>query len=176
MTRRLVCLLPMLVFCLAVNLRGFSQSRPNPAPGEKGEEQNETFLDTLQKMKIKREEEAHKKLLKTAVEVRDEAETLLKGLSGEGEAAALPKDADKRLKVIEKGARKIRTESGGGNGEKQITTPPATLGESVSQLSEVSRRLASGMEKTSRHVVSAGVISRASEIIELVQIIRGYMK
>ena len=135
------------------------------------EEQNETFLDTLKRMQIKREEDEHKKLVEKALQIKEAAESLNK----ENDSSHLQRTADKKLREIEKSAKQIRSESGGGDDGKQLESPPKTLAEALKQLSDASERLQVSMEKTSRHVVSASVIAETSEIIQLVKIIRGYL-
>src|SRR5207249_12245930 len=146
---------------------GAQSVSPPPPP----DEQNETFLDTLKRMQIKREEDEHKKLVEKALQIKEAAEDLSK----EGDGQHLQRAADKKLREIEKSAKQIRSESGGGDDGKQLEAPPKTLAEALKQLSEVSERLQVSMEKTSRHVVSASVITETSEIIQLVKIIRGYL-
>jgi hypothetical protein len=135
------------------------------------EEQNQTWLDTLKKMQIRREEEEHKKLVKAATEVKENAELLLKDANG----SKLPRSAEKKLKEIEKGAKKIRSESGSGDPDKQLDPAPSSLEDALRQLSEASKKLQAGVEKTSRHVVSAAVVTHATEVIQLVKLIRGYL-
>lgn len=154
---------------LLVTPVSIAQNPPDKQQNE--EQQSETWLDTLKKMQIRREEEEHKKLVKTAVEVKENAEALLKDVSG----SALPKTAEKKLKEIEKGAKKIRTESGGSGDEDDDSPTPPNLAEALRQLTEASRKLQEGVEKTSRHVVSITVASTATEVIQLVKVIRGYL-
>ena len=162
-------ILPALAAVLLVTPSGIAQNPPDKHQNE--DQQSETWLDTLKKMQIRREEEEHKKLVKTAVEVKENAEALLKDASG----SALPKTAEKKLKEIEKGAKKIRTESGGSGDEEASVPTPSNLEEALRQLSEASKKLQEGVEKTSRHVVSITVASTATEVIQLVKVIRGYL-
>ncbi len=135
------------------------------------EEQNDTFRDTLVRMRIKREEEEHKKLITKAEQIKENALALAKEPIG----AHLSREADKKLKEIEKNARSIRSESGGGEDEK-LETPPQNLADTLKQLSEASERLNEKLGKTSRHVVSLTVVTEATEIIQLVKLLRGYLK
>lgn len=134
------------------------------------EEQNETFRDTLVRMRIKREEEEHKKIVAKAEQIKEHALALAKGPVGK----YLPRDADKKLKEIEKNARNIRSESGGGE-DVPLETPPQNLAEALKQLGEASERLNDKLSKTSRHVVSLIVVAEATEIIQLVKLLRGYL-
>src|SRR5581483_11656908 len=134
------------------------------------EEQNETFRDTLVRMRIKREEEEHKKLITKAEQIKEDALALAKEPLGK----RLPRDADKKLKEIEKNARNIRSESGGGEDEP-LESPPKNLPDALKQLGEASERLNERLSKTSRHVVSLTVVTEATEIIQLVKLLRGYL-
>ena len=135
------------------------------------EEQNETFRDTLVRMRIKREEEEHKKLVAKAEQIKEHALALVKEPVGK----QLARDADKKLKEIEKNARNIRSESGGGE-DVPLETPPHNLPDALKQLSEASERLNEKLSKTSRHVVSLTVVAEATEIIQLVKLLRGYLR
>lgn len=157
---------------LLLALAGFSRAQSgNPPASTPPEEQSDAFRDTLVKMRIKREEEEHKKLVKTATEVKDSAESLLLDLAGD----KLPAVADKKLKEIEKGAKKIRSESGGGGNDQNLDPAPANLKAALEQLVEASKRLHGRMEKTSRHIISATVVANATEVIQLVKVIRAYL-
>lgn len=134
------------------------------------EEQNETMLDTLKRMQIKREEDEHKKLVGKGAQIKDEAEELRK----EATNGRLPAAADKRLKSIEKYARQIRSDSGGGQ-DAPLEHPPADLEAALKQLFEVSESLNAHLAKTSRRVVSVSVVENATEIIQLVKILRTYL-
>jgi hypothetical protein len=139
------------------------------------DEQNETFIDTLKRMQIKREEDEHKKLVEKALQIKEAAENLNKENGGEKSGLHLARAADKKLREIEKSAKQIRSESGGGDDGQQLESPPKTLADALKQLSDASQRLQVSMEKTSRRVVSASVVAETNEIIQLVKIIRGYL-
>jgi hypothetical protein len=145
----------------------------NPAHPE---EQNETMIDTLKRMQIKREENEHKKLLEKGSQLRDEAEALAKEasiISGQP-VDRLPRTAEKKLKEIEKFAKQIRSDSGGSQDEP-LDSPPSNLDEALKQLLQTSERLNRNLAKTSRRVVSIAVVGDATEIIQLVKILRGYL-
>jgi hypothetical protein len=134
------------------------------------EEQNETFRDTLVRMRIKREEEEHKKIVTKAEQIQD----LAQKLSKEAMPARLARAADKHLKEIEKNARNIRSDAGGGE-DVALETPPHNLADTLKQLNEATERLNKELSKTSRHVVSITVAAQATEIIQLVKLLRGYL-
>lgn len=161
-------LLFALLICLGTALDARAQTAETS--GTAAEEQNETFRDTLVRMRIKREEEEHKKLVTKAEQIKEHALALAKEPAG----SQLPRDADKKLKEIEKNARNIRSESGGGE-DVPLETPPHDLPDALKQLSEASERLNEKLGKTSRHVVSLTVVAEATEIIQLVKLLRGYL-
>jgi hypothetical protein len=135
------------------------------------EEQNETMLDTLKRMQIKREENEHKKILEKGEQIEEEANLLLRDLHGRTQ---LPRATEKRLKNIEKFARQIRSDSGGSEDEP-LDTYPANLEEAIKRLCEVSERLNENLAKTSRRVISLAVVSDATEVIQLTKLLRRYL-
>jgi hypothetical protein len=145
---------------------GQSQSQP--------EEQNETMLDTLKRMQIKREENEHKKLLEKGVQIKDEADALSKETPDPANNR-LPRLMEKKLKEIEKSAKQIRSETGGAEDEP-LNSPPSNLADAIKQLCETSERLNQDLAKTSRNVVSISVLDDTNQIIQLVKILRGYLK
>ena len=135
------------------------------------EEQSEPFRDTMVRMQIQREETEHKKRLEKASQIRDLASDLLK----DSEKGRLSHSADKKLRDIEKAARQIRSELGGSNDDTPLETPPDTLSKAVHKMDTLSEQFNTSLEKTSRRVVSATVLAEASEIIQLVKIIRSFL-
>lgn len=135
------------------------------------EEQNETMRDTLKKMQIKREEEEHKKIVGKGSQIKDDVEALSKDAVDE----RLPRTAEKRLKDIEKSAKQIRSEAGGSEDEP-LESPPNNLADALKRLAEVSDRLNERLAKTSRRVISVAVVGDATEVIQLVKILRTYLK
>jgi hypothetical protein len=135
------------------------------------EEQNETMLDTLKRMQIKREEDEHKKILGKGEQIEEEANLLLRDLNGRTQ---LPRATEKRLKNIEKFARQIRSDAGGSEDEP-LDSIPSNLAETLKQLCEVSERLNANLAKTSRRVISLAVVDDATEIIQLTKLLRKYL-
>ncbi len=145
-------------------------AEPAPVPAA---EQNEAFRDTLVKMRIKREESEHKKLLDKTSQIKTDADELAK-LAANGH---LPKSSEKKLRDIEKSARHIRSEAGGGNDDDAVKfeSPPESLTEALQRLQTAGDELTDSMGKTSRHIVSLKVIADATDIIRLVKLLRGYL-
>lgn len=79
----------------------------------------------------------------------------------------------KKLERMEKLARRIRTRAGGSDEDASLDKVPAALEQALDRLAESSEALSKGLEKTPRMVISASVIERANELLELIRFIRG---
>ena len=169
MARKVLSSLFLLSLLLGTAMSAAAQTAE--VPGSVAEEQNETFRDTLVKMRIKREEEEHKKNVTKAEQIKTFATELLKAAVSN----SLPRLTDKKLKDIEKNARTIRTDSGGGE-DTPLEEPPNNLEAALKRLDEASDHLFKLMEKTSRHVVSVTVSAQATEIIQLSKLLRTYLR
>ncbi len=155
-------------FVLAARAQGEVPGQPPAA-----EEQNETMLDTLKRMQIKREEMEHKKLLDKGRQITDGVEEFAKAATGN----TLPRANEKRLREIEKLARQIRSEFGG-NGENDqdpLESPPGSLEETLKRLTQQGEKLNKELGKTSRRVISFTVIEITTEITQLLRLLRGYI-
>jgi len=151
-------------------------SQPVLAQQEEEEKKppSEGFNDTLVRMKIKREEEVHKKLVKSSQQAAEIAGRLDQHIRGE-KRDWLDRGAEKKLKEIEKAAKQIRSNIGGSNDDKDFEIPK-TVEEGVTRLAETSKKLSEQMEKTSRHMISAPIIVSASDMLRLIKILREYIK
>jgi hypothetical protein len=166
-------------FCLASGLLSLLLWASQPVWAQTEEEEkkpppSEGFNDTLVRMKIKREEEAHKKLIKSSQQAADIASRLNQHIQGKSRDM-LDRGAEKKLKEIEKAAKQIRSNVGGSNDDDDFETPK-TLEDAVNRLSDTSKLLSQQMEKTSRHMISATIIVSASDMLRLIKILRGYIK
>jgi hypothetical protein len=160
----------ILIICLlflATLAVGQSSTADQPLP----EEQNETMLDTLKRMQIKREEDEHKKILNKGMQIKEEANVLAKESD---KKYRLPRSTEKKLKNIEKLARQIRSDSGGSE-DDPLDSPPTNLPEAVKRLCDVSERLNMDLAKTSRRVISLDVVADATEIIQLTKFLRTFL-
>jgi len=166
MLRILFSILWLLLIASAAGAQ--SSSAGDPA----AEAQNETMLDTLKRMQIKREEDEHKKILEKGEQIKLDAETLAK----EAGAGRLSREDEKKLREIEKAARQIRSEFGGAGDDNPLDPKPATLDDALKQLGDASERLNKHLSKTSRRVISVSVVEVANEITQLVKVLRGYLR
>lgn len=157
---------------LCVSLLTLCASSPAYAQQEeeKKEPPSEGFADTLRRMQIRRAEDEHKKLVKSAQQAAEIASTL----SPLSDGKKLDPKAEKKLKEIEKAAKQIRRNIGGANDDKDFESPK-TLNEAIERLAETSKTLSQQMEKTSRHITSAAIIVSASDMLRLIKILREYL-
>lgn len=78
----------------------------------------------------------------------------------------------KKIERLEKITRKIRSEAGGSDGEVTIENPPAQIEPALARIVELSEKMRKVVEKTPRQVVSASVIERANELLEIIRYLR----
>ncbi|MDT7540796.1 MAG: hypothetical protein QOE33_700 [Acidobacteriota bacterium] len=123
----------------------------------------------LKSVEIRRSEESYKENLERAreavqlsAEVRDTFK-LQKALS-------VPEQ--KKLARIEKLARSIRNDAGGGEDDTTLADPPASLATALERLAQMCEEFRKKVEKTPRHVVSAAVITSANQLIEITRLIK----
>ncbi len=139
-------------------------------PDDKKDPPSEGMQDTLNRMKIKRQEVELKKLIKSSEQAYEISQTLSPLIEKE----SLGKPAEKKLHEIEKAAKQIRNYIGSANKEEEFT-PPKNLTEAVENLTESCKKMNEQMEKTSRHVVSAAIIVSSSDVLRLIKILRAYI-
>lgn len=90
---------------------------------------------------------------------------------------ALDRTDLKKLERLEKLIKRIRSRAGGsGDGEDSSLTAPPDLSHSLTRLAELSDELYKAVEKTARQVVSASIIERANELLELISQIRSFVQ
>lgn len=78
----------------------------------------------------------------------------------------------KKIERLEKLTRRIRGEAGGSDGEVTIENPPQELGAALQRIAEMTEALRQGVEQTPRQVISALVIERANELLEIIRFVR----
>ena len=83
---------------------------------------------------------------------------------------------EKKLERLEKLTRKIRSEAGGSDGEMTLEDVPAQIEPALTRLTEISDKLRKGVETTPRQVVSAAVIERANELLEIIRYVRSFAR
>lgn len=86
---------------------------------------------------------------------------------------SLGREELKKLERLEKLTRRIRSEAGGSDDrDSSIEKTPTQIESAISRLAEVSEEMRKGVEKTPRQVVSAAVIERANELLDIITYIR----
>lgn len=78
----------------------------------------------------------------------------------------------KNLERLEKLVRRIRSAAGGSSGDKDEVVAPPDLSAALARLTETAEVLHTGVEKTPRMVVSAAVIERTNELLQLIRYLR----
>src|SRR5215475_5372278 len=121
-------LFSILCLLLIASVAGAQSAGATNPPAE---EQNETMLDTLKRMQIKREESEHKKILDKGEQIKLDAEDLTK----EAVNGHLPRVGEKKLREIEKAARQIRSDFGGAGDDDPLDPKPNNLDDALKRLS-----------------------------------------
>ena len=124
--------------------------------------------EMLRRAEIRHEEETHKEMVERADQAAQIGDEILASFKKNN---SLTRDDLKKLERLEKLARKIRSSAGGSDDDKEFD-PPGMIGGAVARLAELSGDLKKSVSKTSRLVISAAVIERSNEMIELIRHIR----
>lgn len=90
--------------------------------------------------------------------------------------ATLSRTELKKLERLEKLTRRIREEAGGSSGDVTIENPPRELKSALGRLAELSEEMRKGVEKTPRQVISAFVIERTNEVLEIIRYVRSFLR
>jgi hypothetical protein len=80
----------------------------------------------------------------------------------------------KKLDKIEKLMRRIRSEAGGSDSEVTLDQVPKDLESALTRIADVSDQVRKEVEKTPRQVISACVIERANQLLEVIQYARRF--
>jgi hypothetical protein len=125
--------------------------------------------EMLKAMELKREESDYKEHLARAKENAQLAVELKETYSRQ---KALNEPELKKLGRMEKLARQIRSRAGGEENKDELKEAPPQIEAALERLAHLSTELQKKVESTPRQVVSAAVIKRANEVVELVKYIR----
>src|ERR1041384_3476970 len=133
-----------------------------------------TFEEELRaKRAIKLAEKEHEDNLNRAKEISELGQSLKNDLK---DRSALDREDTRKIDRLEKLTKKIRGEAGGEDDDVQIAAPPADVPTAVSQIADNAEQLSKDVQKTPRQVVSAAVIDRANVLLQLVKILRGFIR
>lgn len=78
----------------------------------------------------------------------------------------------KKLDRLEKVTRKIRSRAGGSDGDVILADMPNQMGPLLKRLADSVDDMRKAVEKTPRQIVSATVIERSNEILEIIRFVR----
>jgi len=129
--------------------------------------------EMLERARIRFEEESHKEMVERADEAARIGDEILASFKKHN---SLTRDDLKRLERLEKLARKIRGGAGGSDDKEELQDPPNKIEGAVQKLAELSVNLKKSVSKTSRLVISAAVIERSNDVIELIKHIRNFRR
>ncbi|HEX8351585.1 MAG TPA: hypothetical protein VF611_01580 [Pyrinomonadaceae bacterium] len=125
--------------------------------------------EMLRRAEIRHEEENHREMVERADQAALLSDEILTSFKMNN---SLTRDDLKRLERLEKLARKIRGGAGGSDDDEELRDPPGRIDGAITRLAELSGDLKKSVSKTSRLVISAAVIERSNEVIELIRHIR----
>jgi hypothetical protein len=125
--------------------------------------------EMLKELELKREASDYKEHLARAKENAQLAVELKEAYSRQ---KALHEPDLKKLSRIEKLARQIRSRAGGEETKDELKEAPPHMEAALERLAYLSTELQKKVESTPRQVVSAAIIKRANEVVELVKYIR----
>lgn len=133
-----------------------------------------TFEEELRaKRAIKMAEKDHEDNLKRAREIAQIGKELHDTLK---DKTVVDRGSLKKVERLEKLTRKIRSEAGGDDEDITIENKPSDLCGAVTQIAEASESLSKNVQDTPRQVVSASVIGKANVLLELLKMVRGFVR
>lgn len=162
----ILSLLALGVVGASAQIPGADQSSPR---SQRASDFGRPEEEMLRRAEIRREEETHKGMVERADEAAQIGDELLASYKKNN---TLTRDDQKRLERLEKLARKIRGSAGGSDDEEGLSDPPGQFEPAVTRLAKLTCDLKESVSKTSRLVISANVIRRSNEMIELIRHIR----
>ena len=125
------------------------------------------------KRALKMAEKDHQENLARAKEIAQLGKELKNSLQGQ---STIDRNTLKKVERLEKLTKKIRGEAGGEDEEVEIVNRPTDVSSAASQIAEAVETLAKDVQNTPRQVVSASVISNANALLELIKILRGFVR
>ena len=180
---RALLIVPAFLLCSGLALAQTPVPRstpPPPPPIDGGREQGQegrpltTFEEEIRmKRAIKMAEKDHQQNLDRAKELAQLGKELKKSLQGQ---SSIDRESLKKVERLEKLTKKIRGEAGGEDEEVEITNRPSDVSSAASQIAEAAESLSKDVQNTPRQVVSASVICNANVLLELIKMLRGFVR
>lgn len=134
-----------------------------------GPEQDAPHREMLREMAIKREADDYREHRSRA---KENAQLALELHEAFARQKTLQGADLKKLSRMEKLSRQIRNNAGGEENRDELKDPPPQVEVALERLVKLSDELQKKVESTPRQVVSAAIIKRANEVVELVKHIR----
>jgi hypothetical protein len=125
------------------------------------------------KRAIKLAEKEHDANLKRAREIAEIGKELQETLK---DKAIVDRNSLKKVERLEKLTKKIRSEAGGDDEDVTIDNKPSDLCGTVTKIAEASASLSKNVHETPRQVVSASVIGEANVLLELLKMVRSFVR
>lgn len=159
-------------------------SRPAPTPLQrpiegtiKGPGDNRPLTTIEEEFRAKRAirmaEKEHEDNLKRAREIAQLGKELHQTLK---DKSVVDRDSLKKVERLEKLTKKVRSEAGGDDEDVTIDNRPSDLCGTVTQIAEASESLSKNVHDTPRQVVSASVIGKANVLLELIKMVRSFVR
>jgi hypothetical protein len=150
-----------------------STDGPGRDPGQEGRPLT-TFEEEIRwKRVLKMAEKDHQENLDRAREIAQIGKELKESLKSQ---SSIDRDSLKKVERLEKLTKKIRGEAGGDDEEVEIANRPSDLASAASQIADAAETLSKDVQNTPRQVVSASVINNANVLLELIKILRGFVR
>jgi hypothetical protein len=133
-----------------------------------------TFEEELRaKHAIKMAEKEHQENLDRAQEIAQIGKELQESLKNQSN---IDRDYLKKIDRLEKLTKKVRGEAGGEDEEVEIANRPSDLASTVCKVAEGAQSLSKNVRKTPRQVVSASVIDDANVLLQLIKLLRTFVR
>ena len=165
MVSRTVFLLLLIFTCACAARAQTTRNQPN----DPTDQESQMVEEMRVKWEIKYAEKERLENLDRAREAAQLGSELYKSYSSNRSFSQTEK---KKLDRLEKVTRKIRSQAGGSDGDETDDQMPTQLDSAFKRLSEATDEMRKGVEKTPRQVVSANVIERANEILDIIRFVR----
>jgi hypothetical protein len=133
------------------------------------EEKSFSVEESLFRASVERAEARQRKLNAAAEELNSLAQDLLKSLQGR---KRFDEEAQKKLSKIEKLAKKVRSDQGGGGDDDEIAETPKDVYAALERLQQAAEAIQTETSKLTRHGISATLIEKTNEAIALTKFIK----
>jgi vacuolar-type H+-ATPase subunit I/STV1 len=158
--------------------RPAQREQTDPVSVNKGRNESDPMIgspqaEMMERHKIRSEQKAYEENLDRA---REAAQLSTEIRDSYLHNRTFGRTEQKKLERLEKVTRKIRSEAGGSDGDVVLENVPSHIEPALARLAELTDKMRKVVEKTPRQVVSAAVIERANELLEIIRYIRGYTR